>query len=96
MGVALCIHAYIIVICFHTFMIFLNYFLFKCIVPLLSSIIEYSIFIVMRFIQEPLVRMIGATPSHVLTFSKLIDRLINIKRGSPNLFLESFISFFTF
>ena len=28
--------------------------------------------------------------------SKLIDRLINIKRGSPNLFLESFISFFTF
>ena len=35
-GVALSIHGYNIVICFHTFMIFLNYFLFKCIVSLLT------------------------------------------------------------
>ena len=35
-GVALSIHGYIIVICFYTFMIFLNYFLFKCIVSLLT------------------------------------------------------------
>ena len=36
-GVALCIHGYIIVICFHTFMIFLNDLLFKCIVFLLTQ-----------------------------------------------------------
>ena len=33
-----------------------------------------SIFIVMRFIHEPLARMVGATPSHVLT---LINWLID-------------------
>ena len=68
MGVALCIHGYIIVTCFHTVMIFLNYFLFKCIVSL------FFIFNVMRVIHEPLARMIEATPSHVST---LINRLID-------------------
>ena len=36
-GVALSINGYIIIICFHTFVIFLNYFLFKCIVSLLTK-----------------------------------------------------------
>ena len=36
-GVALSINGYIIIICFHTFVIFLNLFLFKCIVSLLTK-----------------------------------------------------------
>ena len=38
-----------------------------CIHNSILYLYSLSIFIVMRFIREPLAQMIGATPSHVLT-----------------------------
>ena len=60
-GVALSIFGYIRFYLFLYIYDLLKLFLLKCIVLLLN------IFIVIRFIHEPPARMIGPTPSHVLT-----------------------------
>ena len=72
-GVAFSINGYIIVNCFHTFVIFLNYFLFQCIVSLLTKYFYCHSFYTRASRSDDL-----GNPIPHIEVNKLIDWLIDI------------------